>query len=55
MYSVNRLLALNEGPSYLFEGVLDENSVSAVGNDKVEFKLKKVYTPFLTNTPVCLW
>ena len=52
MYSVNRLLALNEGPSYLFEGVLDENSVSAVGNDKVEFKLKKVYTPFLTNTPI---
>ncbi|MEC7193869.1 MAG: ABC transporter substrate-binding protein, partial [SAR324 cluster bacterium] len=50
VYSVNRLLALNEGPSYLFEGVLDENSVSAVGNDKVEFKLKKVYTPFLTNT-----
>ena len=52
VYSVNRLLALNEGPSYLFEGVLDENSVSAVGNDKVEFKLKKVYTPFLTNTPI---
>jgi len=52
VYSVKRLLAINEGPSYLFEGVLDENSISAVGNDQVEFKLKKVYTPFLTNTPI---
>ena len=52
VYSVQRLLALNEGPAYLFEGVLDENSISAVNNNIVEFKLKKPYTPFLTTTPI---
>ena len=51
-YSVKRLMSLNEGPSYLFEGVLDENSVTALDASTVEFKLNKVYTPFLTNTPI---
>jgi peptide/nickel transport system substrate-binding protein len=45
VYSVTRLMSLNEGPAYLFEGVLDANSVTA-------FKLNKTYTPFLTNTPI---
>ena len=52
VYSVKRLLALNEGPAFLFEGILDGDSVSAIDNDTVEFKLKKVYSPFLTNTPI---
>jgi len=52
VYSVSRLMAINEGPAYLFEGVLDENSVSAIDDSTVEFKLNKVYTPFLTNTPI---
>jgi len=51
-YSVKRLMSLNEGPSYLFEGVLDENSVTALDASTVQFKLNKVYTPFLTNTPI---
>ncbi|NOZ32944.1 MAG: ABC transporter substrate-binding protein [Alphaproteobacteria bacterium] len=52
VYSVKRLMSLNEGPSYLFEGVLDENSVTALDDSTVQFKLNKVYTPFLTNTPI---
>ena len=52
VYSVKRLLALNEGPAFLFEGILDEDSVSAVDEDSVEFKLRKVYSPFLTTTPI---
>ena len=51
-YSVNRLMALNEGPSYLFEGVLDKDSTVAIDSKTVQIKLKKVYTPFLTNTPI---
>ncbi len=51
-YSVNRLMSLNEGPSYLFEGVLGENSVVALDASTVQFNLDKVYTPFLTNTPI---
>ena len=52
VYSVKRLMALNEGPAFLFEGILDEDSVTAVDEDSVEFKLRKVYSPFLTTTPI---
>ncbi len=52
VYSVRRLMALNQGPAYLFDGVLDENSVTALDNRTVQFNLKKVYTPFLTTTPI---
>lgn len=52
VYSVNRLMALNEGPAYLFEGVLDDTSVSALDASTVEFKLIKPYAPFLTSTPI---
>ena len=52
VYSVNRLLALNEGPAYLFEGVLEEGSVTAPGARTVEFQLSRVYAPFLSNTPI---
>lgn len=51
-YSVKRLMSINEGPAFLFDGVLDENSVSAIDDRTVEFKLNKVYTPFLTTTPI---
>lgn len=52
VYSVKRLMSINEGPAYLFEGVLDENSVSALDASTVQFKLNKSYAPFLTNTPI---
>lgn len=52
VYSVSRLMSINEGPAFLFDGVLDENSVSALDDMTVEFKLNKVYTPFLTTTPI---
>lgn len=52
VYSVNRLMSINEGPAYLFEGVLDENSVTAVDSSTVQFKLNQSYAPFLTNTPI---
>lgn len=52
VYSVKRLMSLNKGPAYLFDGVLDENSVTAPDSKTVQFHLNKVYTPFLTNTPI---
>lgn len=52
VYAVKRLMSINEGPAFLFAGVLDENSVTAPDASTVQFKLKKVYTPFLTNTPI---
>ena len=54
VYSVQRLLALNEGPANLFAGLLTGDSVTAIDESTVEFKLSKVYTPFLTTTPIIL-
>ncbi len=52
VWSVERLLAINEGPSYLFENVLSEGSVTELDNRTVQFQLSEVYTPFLTTTPI---
>jgi peptide/nickel transport system substrate-binding protein len=52
VWSVNRLLAINEGPSYLFEGVLSEGSVTEIDARTVQFQLEKTYAPFLTTTPI---
>ena len=52
VWSVNRLLAINEGPSYLFEGVLEEGSVTEIDGRTVQFVLSQTYAPFLTTTPI---
>ncbi|MGJ8529049.1 ABC transporter substrate-binding protein [Maritalea sp.] len=52
VWSVERLLAINEGPSYLFSNLLSEGSVTALDDHKVQFVLNEVYTPFLTTTPL---
>ena len=52
VWSVNRLLAINEGPAYLFEGVLSEGAVTEVDARTVQFKLEQTYAPFLTTTPI---
>lgn len=52
VWSVNRLLSINEGPAYLFEGVLSEGSVTEVDGRSVQFQLEKTYAPFLTTTPI---
>ncbi len=52
VWSVNRLLAINEGPAYLFEGILSEDSVTEIDAQTVQFVLEKTYAPFLTTTPI---
>ena len=52
VWSVNRLLAINEGPSYLFEGVLQEGAVTEIDSRTVQFVLSQTYAPFLTTTPI---
>ncbi|MCY4258872.1 MAG: ABC transporter substrate-binding protein [Rhodobacteraceae bacterium] len=52
VWSVNRLLAINEGPAYLFEGVLEEGSVEEIDARTVQFSLSRTYAPFLTTTPI---
>ncbi|NDU99836.1 ABC transporter substrate-binding protein [Pseudoroseicyclus tamaricis] len=54
VWSIQRLLALNEGPSFLFSGLVDADSVTAVDDMTVEMSLTRVYAPFLTATPLFL-
>lgn len=52
VWSVDRLLTINEGPAYLFEGVLSAGGVTEVDPRTVQFQLEKTYAPFLTTTPI---
>jgi peptide/nickel transport system substrate-binding protein len=52
VYSVKRLLAIDQGPSYLFKGVLGPDSVTAPDPHTVVFHLQKVFSPFLATVPL---
>lgn len=54
VYSINRLLAINEGPAYLFSDLLDQGSVEAVDPSTLKITLNEVYAPFLSITPLLL-
>ena len=54
VYSVDRLVTLNEGPANLFEDVLTPGAVTATDARTVQFQLAKSYTPFLTTTPIMM-
>jgi len=54
VYTVKRLLAINEGPSYLFTDIVDPAKLKVVDDRTVEIGLKKVYAPFISNTPLIL-
>jgi peptide/nickel transport system substrate-binding protein len=45
-FTFDRLLALNEGPASLYDGILDH--VAVVNNSAVEFFLKVPYSPFIS-------
>ncbi len=51
VFSVERLLKINQGPANLFAGVLKPGSVVAVDPLTVEFNLSKTYSPFLATVP----
>ena len=51
VYSVQRLLRLNQGPSYLFADVMTEDSVVALDERTIQFTLSETYSPFLATVP----
>lgn len=51
VYSVERLLKINQGPANLFAGVLKPGSVEAVDAKTVKFNLSKTFSPFLATVP----
>jgi peptide/nickel transport system substrate-binding protein len=51
VYSVERLLKINQGPANLFAGVLKPGSVEAIDAKTVKFNLSKTFSPFLATVP----
>ena len=51
VYSVERLLKINQGPANLFAGVLKPGSVEAINPKTVRFNLLKTFSPFLATVP----
>lgn len=54
VYSLQRLIAINKGPAFLFTGLISPENVKAVDDNTVEITLNRVYAPFLTTTPLIL-
>jgi peptide/nickel transport system substrate-binding protein len=52
VYSLQRLIAINKGPAFLFSGLIDPDNVKAVDEYTVEIGLNRVYAPFLATTPL---
>lgn len=54
VYTVERLLRINQGPANLFADVLAPGSVTAVDAKTVKFTLSKTFAPFLTTVPAIM-
>lgn len=54
VYSMQRLLSINEGPAYLFSGLVEPDNVKALDAHTVEITLNRIYAPFVSNTPLIL-
>lgn len=52
VFSLQRLLALGQGASHLFEGVVDPDAVRALDDLTVEITLTEVFAPFISVTPL---
>jgi peptide/nickel transport system substrate-binding protein len=51
VYSVERLLKINQGPANLFADVLKPGSVTALDAKTVKFTLSKTFSPFFATVP----
>src|ERR1700749_749475 len=54
VYSLQRLIAINKGPAFLFAGLIAPENVKALDDNTVEITLNRVYAPFLATTPLIL-
>jgi peptide/nickel transport system substrate-binding protein len=51
VYTVERLLRINQGPANLFADVLKPGAVTAVDANTVKFTLSRTFAPFLSTVP----
>ncbi|TPW31986.1 ABC transporter substrate-binding protein [Pararhizobium mangrovi] len=54
VYTIQRMLAINEGPSHLIDGLVDAKNVKAPDDHTVVVKLNKPFSPFMAVTPLIL-
>jgi len=54
VYSLQRLIAINKGPAFLFAGLISPQNVKAIDEYTVDIALNRVYAPFLATTPLIL-
>jgi peptide/nickel transport system substrate-binding protein len=54
VYSLERLLRINQGPANLFAGVLEPGNVVAVDDRTVQFTLSKTFAPFMATVPALM-
>jgi peptide/nickel transport system substrate-binding protein len=54
VYTVKRLMTINQGPSALLNGVLDPDAAKATDDHTVVITLKHIFSPFIALTPLIL-
>jgi peptide/nickel transport system substrate-binding protein len=54
VYSLQRLIAINKGPAFLFSGLISPQNIKAVDDYTVEIRLDRVFAPFLSTTPLIM-
>jgi len=52
VYSMQRVLTLNQGPAFVWQGFIDPSGVSALDRYTVHFRLKKPFAPFIATLPL---
>lgn len=48
VYSIQRMIAIQQGFSWLWKGVLEPENVKAISDNQVEFTLNNAYAPFVS-------
>ncbi|RKJ70007.1 ABC transporter substrate-binding protein, partial [Butyricicoccus sp. 1XD8-22] len=48
VYSIQRMIAIQQGFSWLWQGVLEPENVKAISDTQVEFTLNNAYAPFVS-------
>jgi peptide/nickel transport system substrate-binding protein len=52
VYSMQRVLTINQGPSFVWQGFLDASGVTAMDRYTVRFHLKQPFAPFPSTMPL---
>lgn len=54
VYTFERLLRLNQGPSNLFAGIVAPGAVEAIDDKTVKFSLSQTFSPFMATVPALM-